>query len=207
MKLTFETRVCSADGQEIGKVKEVVVDPRSHEVVGLVIKQGLLFQDDRVIDVDLVASADDAGITLKVPAAEVGQESEEYQEGEYISLDGGDAEGLPTRVWVEPVGPAASLVPPGISGIALSHDAPIPIDDVGLLHGSRVVAQGGEKVGTVTALVIGADHKLTHLVMAVGMTGAVTKLVPLSWVVDFEDNAVSLAVPVRAVRDLPDCKD
>ena len=65
MKFKQDTDILTADGEKIGQIDRVVVDPRTNEVTHLVIRQGFLFPEDHVISVDEVEQATDDQVTLK----------------------------------------------------------------------------------------------------------------------------------------------
>ena len=205
MKFAFGTRVFSSDGEEIGAIKEVIVDPGSRELVGLVVQEGLLFQRDQVVDVSLVESTDEDGVRLSCAGEVLEEQAQEYREDEYVALDPPtDLEGAPESVWIRPPDLSASLLPPGFGPIALPPEIAVPIEDVTLLHGSSVSDVSGEIIGSVEALLTDSEERITHVVVSEGIAFPQSKLVPLDWVASVEDNAVSLSVSSAAVGRLPD---
>lgn len=205
MKFAFGARVFSSDDEEIGAIKEVIVDPASRELVGLVVQEGLLFQHDQVIDASLIESADEECVRLACEGAIVEEQAQEYREDEYVALDpAAEAEGAPECAWVRPPDFSASLLPPGFGPSALPVEVAVPIEDVTLLHGSSVLDVSGEVIGSVEALLTDGKERITHVVVSEGVAFPQSKLVPLDWVACVEDNAVSLSVPASAVERLPD---
>ncbi|HEY9721767.1 MAG TPA: PRC-barrel domain-containing protein [Oscillatoriaceae cyanobacterium] len=66
------TSVECADGH-CGRVERVVLDDQSHEIVGFVIRKGLIFTRDIQAPIDWVDHVDDAGVHLKLSRQEVEQ--------------------------------------------------------------------------------------------------------------------------------------
>jgi uncharacterized protein YrrD len=61
--------VYSSDGEELGKVADVVADEQKDIFSGLVLNPGL-FKGDRFVPADLVDVITEQGVTIDVPAAE-----------------------------------------------------------------------------------------------------------------------------------------
>ena len=57
MEIKRNAKVTTADGKDVGRVDRVVIDPQSKEVSHLVIRQGFLFTEDKVVPIDLVSAA------------------------------------------------------------------------------------------------------------------------------------------------------
>lgn len=202
MDIRFESPVFSKDGQKVGELREVVVDPISREVTHLVVRQGLLFSDDRMLSMSEVAEADDQRITLTRNAAELEEQSGVFDEASYATVPGTESD-LPQRIWTQPLG-HASIIPPGFRPGDLSPDPPIPMEDVSLLQNSPVQCPDGTQVGTVQQVFVDKNDRITHIVMRCIGVYDEFKLIPLDWIRGFQDNIVSLGVEEGVVRQLAD---
>ncbi len=57
MEFKAGTHVYTADGKDVGSIDRVILDPHTNEISGIVVKQGWLFTEDKVISIDLVETA------------------------------------------------------------------------------------------------------------------------------------------------------
>src|SRR5437868_11855696 len=68
MQFNQGTPVVTADGQEIGHVDRVVVEPDDQEVTDIVVRKGMLLPEDKVIPIELIKSATADQVTLILDA-------------------------------------------------------------------------------------------------------------------------------------------
>ncbi len=68
MQFRENTPVYTADGQEVGAIDRVVIDPESQAVTHVVIRQGWLFTEDKVAPIALVDQASAAQVRLRADA-------------------------------------------------------------------------------------------------------------------------------------------
>jgi sporulation protein YlmC with PRC-barrel domain len=75
MRINLGTKVMTADGHEIGKIDQLVVDPRTDEMQEFVVRKGFFTQHDVIIPIgqveDRVGNDDDDTIHLSISSAEV----------------------------------------------------------------------------------------------------------------------------------------
>ena len=208
MNIIFGTPVLNRDGTKIGKVKEVIVDPRNRAVTHLVIQEGLLFDNDRLVSAALVLEASPTAVKLGATAAELDAMTAGYREEDFVPASAGapaTGEGaLAGRYWIRPVGASPSLIPPGLGRVELPDDVSIPGDDVMMVHGCPVHTADDRLVGRVLEVRTGADSHITHLLIKEGVVYPSPKLIPVDWVAGFEDNRVLLSVEKAVVDRLPD---
>jgi uncharacterized protein YrrD len=210
MKFLFGTPVYAADDEKVGEIKEVVIDPRTKAVIYLVVQEGLLFENDTLIPVTIVASATEEAIRLRVDKAEIGNVVSEFRQDEFVAAaDAAPAQaGKPLQgaYWAPPRGatPSFPLIPPGFRPNDLAPDAAIPIENVMLMHGSSVSASDGKIVGRLDEVLTDDDEKITHIVIENGLVYARPKLVPVDWIAGIEDNAIALSVDKAVVDRMPD---
>lgn len=67
----IDMEVLGAQGNKVGKVKEVRTDSLSGALTHIVVHTGLIFGKDKSIPADLIAAVDGGTVTLKVDKAEV----------------------------------------------------------------------------------------------------------------------------------------
>jgi sporulation protein YlmC with PRC-barrel domain len=65
MQFKKGAEVFSSDGEKIGTLNRVVIDPRTREVSNLVVEKGFLFKTDKVVPITLVDLDMEDRIVLK----------------------------------------------------------------------------------------------------------------------------------------------
>jgi len=214
MELAYGSHVFGSDGDELGVLKELVIEPRSRVVTHLVVQSGLLFSADQLVPADLVVASGNDGIRLSVSAdAAAEQHATDYEQSNFVALEDdalAELGGTGTSVWARPsqVGtadaPYPSLIPPGIGPIAADPEVVVPLDEIVLEEGSPVRASDGTKIGTIDECMMDADEKITHILIREGTVFSVPKLIPIDWIARIDDNEVVLAVSVQTVDRLPE---
>jgi len=196
MQINFNTTVYSADQHAIGRVKEVIVDPRTRQITDLVVQHGLLFTDDRIIAASLISSVEPQQIILRVTAAELAQLARDYQDSHYIEASDAPASSATLRhcYWTAPPNASPSQIPPGLSQITLPPDIVIDADRVMLIAGSSVETSDDQLVGKVEQIHTDASGIITHLLIKRSGIYGEHKLVPVNWITEISDNLVRLAV-------------
>jgi len=206
MKILFGTPVATRDGEDVGQVKELIIDPRTRTVTHIVVQQGLLFDNDRVVSVDDIDSASEATVILNVSEVELTEGSVDYEQGHFIMADAEEVDALEGELsasyWTRPLGVSPSLIPPGLGPVDLTPEIAISGDDVLLVHDSPVGTSDGEHIGRVKEVVTDVSGWITHIVVAEGVVYPVPKLVPVGWVSGIADNQVTLSVRKAVVDQL-----
>lgn len=214
MQLAYGQKVYCSDGQEIGSVKEFVIDPRSRVITHMVIQRGLLFASDQIIPCSLVDRIEDKAVVLSENVEEIQQRfAYEYNSDEYIPLEDEKAmETLGTggRAWSRPTyvstaeAPYQSIVPPGIGPLIPETEPAMPLDEIVLDKGCTVKAEDGKRVGSVKECISDENDRITHFVIKEGVFFSLPKRVPIDWVHKINENEVILAVPAVALEKLPE---
>ncbi|HVO41733.1 MAG TPA: PRC-barrel domain-containing protein, partial [Aggregatilineales bacterium] len=83
--------VVAADGDPVGTVERVVINPRTRAVTDLVVSKGVLFTEDKVVSIDLVSDATKDQITSKKNAGDF-SDLPSFEEGDKIPSPGGGAD-------------------------------------------------------------------------------------------------------------------
>jgi uncharacterized protein YrrD len=204
-------QVVSAEGETLAKVDRVVVDPRTHEITHIIVREGLLLTEDKVVPVHLVEAASEDEVRLSGAAGNL--ESLPHYEETYFVEPGDDNRSSPTQhvmapmVYASPPARGAILHEmesyPG-AGTTLQSEKTVPEGTVELEKGTRVVTQDGEEVGSVDEVLVDARaRQMTHFVISRGVFSA-DKCVPADWVAEMTEDAVRLAVSKQVLDRLPD---
>jgi uncharacterized protein YrrD len=72
------TPVVASDGEELGKVSEVVADEQKDIFSGVTIRQGLL-GDDKFIPASMIETLTEGAVHLNVPAEDARESMEHYE--------------------------------------------------------------------------------------------------------------------------------
>lgn len=205
--------VLNADGQEIGRLERVVIDPESNEVTHLVVRQGLLAAHDKVLPLDRVEVGTENGIVVRLTLAEF-EQLPDFEEAQTVAADEvrpGHADqteavrsSAPVVYW-PPMYPHSPLLPPLFEPYRIETQLNIPAGTVAVKDGARVIARDGKSVGSVCeVLTTGEDERVTHVLISHGRLVKEKKLIPFSWVETLGENEVYLTVGSGLLDKLPD---
>lgn len=208
------SNVYSADGEDLGTVRQFVVQPSTAELTHLLIEKGVFFTDDRVVPVETIDRVEDDRVVLADqidPAA-----LPRFVRDHYALVDDQtrDRLGLPTgthfmrryptaMVGLFPPYPAYPIPPEGSEHRTV--DDPVTRDHLaeGEVVGPRtpVVSAGGDKVGTVAEMQVDEGGLMSHLVVDFGFLEG-EKVLPAHWIDSIDPDGVHLAVGDDALESL-----
>ena len=214
MQFKKNTPVITAQGQKIGRIDRVVVDPASGEVSHLVVKKGLLLTEDKVVPLDAVAATTDDEVRLEDSAPDA-EAFPQFEKEEYIPAGGYEdfrrwqAEEARRMIWYH----TGINTPWWVGGPDLQPSKPlfvrkerrsIPKGTVPLEEGAEVQDARGEKVGKVVEVFAEPEeHRVTHVLVALKGLSTEKKLVPSAWIKHVFEESVRLTVDRQFVVDLP----
>jgi len=210
MKLKENSHIVTADGQTVGQVDRVVMDPRTKEVTHVVVRKGLLFTEDKVVPMNLISSVVDDQVLLREDAGDL-ESLPDYEETSYTPLDEYEQAQAPAGTYVPPVywypgvGWGASPVDYlGLQYVARSKEN-IPEGTIALEEGAKVISADGQHVGNVEEVITDPQaNRATHFVISQGMLLKTRKLLPTAWISDLTRDEVHLAVGSHLLETLPE---
>jgi uncharacterized protein YrrD len=204
--------IVSKDGEQIGEVERVVISPVSYDLESLVVKQGILFAEERIIPIHLIDQIDQENVRLTINSDAL-QSLPRYQETHYIdslASDRGDP-GSTTLYYLHPVDPIeeSNLLPnypsPPIVERTIEN---IPPGSYVLEEADKVLDRSGEQIGEVEQIVADPETKtVTHFVISEDLLFETKKLIPSHWTDSVADGRVKLAVEKELIQRLPDYQD
>jgi uncharacterized protein YrrD len=219
MEFRGGAKVVTADGEQIGKVDRIVLDPRTREVTDLVVHKGLLFTEDKVLPVDLVAEATEEQVKLKEHATDL-EELRRFEERHYVIPDRSETSGNrlagnhPSLMYwyppyySTPYGMPTGYTAPFIQPYGVEIDRNIPKGTIPLREGAQVISKDDEHVGDVDDVLTDPDtERVTHFVISRGLLLHERKLIPVNWVDKIGENRVHLAVGSKTIQGLPDYEE
>ncbi|MCC6191146.1 MAG: PRC-barrel domain-containing protein [Anaerolineales bacterium] len=211
MKLKKNARVVTAGGQAVGEVDRVVMNPRTKEVSHLVVRKGLLFPDDRVVPIDLIARSTDGQVILREDAGDL-ERLPVFEETHYVPLDDYERSQMPGGHYVPPMYwyPPHPVVGWGLAGgdyygppNVIRTEENIPTGTVALAEGAKVISADGQHVGNVEQVLTDPQaNRATHFVVSSGLLLKTRKLVPTAWISDLGRDEVHLAVGAHLLGEL-----
>lgn len=218
MQFAEGAKVFTADGEKVGTIDRVVLEPDTKEVTHLVVQKGFLFTEDKVVPMSLVGSATEDRVTLREDAGDL-EKLPDFQEAFYVPV-----EPAPPRRDLQPVPSsprwARSLYfyPPlgswwMIAGYAdyarpryvARTEKHIPEGTVALKEGAKVISSDGEHIGDIERIFTDPlVDRATHLLISEGLFLKEKKLIPTKWITNILEDAVRLSVDSDFVERLPE---
>lgn len=169
-------KVFSKDGQGLGEVKHLVIDPAKRELEAFIVDKGL-FDRGRVCDLGYVDNVDGDRVVLKLVKTDaenlpewVEQEFIQFNQSSGMSSGGRTFDNSTGGTWYH-MGPAGGGVPstgassffqPAIVGdVATTIVSPIDESDIVIGKGTEVFSIDGYKLGKVEELTFDDEGKIS----------------------------------------------
>lgn len=210
MEFKEGTTVYTNDGETVGKVERFVLDPGSRKIIGLVLRKGFLFTEDKVIPISSIATATEDRVNLK-PTEGGWDDFPLFEETHYLSPEETELKGY-TQPYHDPLyyyPPAGSMMWYGGVMAPVGPTAPavkernIPEESVPLTEGANVVSRDGDHVGDVKRVMTdGQSRKVTHFAISQGIIFKEEKIIPINWVDSISEDEVHLAVGTKQLERL-----
>jgi sporulation protein YlmC with PRC-barrel domain len=186
MEFTEGVRVFTPDGRHLGNVDHVVVDPGTRAVTHIVVRCGHLLGEDKVIALSQLSEA---------------------AEKHYGRLD--EATRRRWRVphnlpiiyggWVAAGGLAF------LEDVAEQIHRNLPEEELAVEAGAGVYDASGRRCGRVRELITDADTgRITQVVVAVGRFRSRAKAIPATWIHNYGEDRITLAVGRQTLQSVPD---
>jgi uncharacterized protein YrrD len=210
--------VISADGEKVGEVERVVIDPKDGSVTHVVVRKGFLLPRDTVLPIDMISRTSDEAVRLHVNADRI-ENLPEYIETEFIPLDndygleyGYQPGAARHSYWYPGVGAAplmwrggywGTYPSPAVYPYRVVEEKNIPEGTIALKEGAKVIGKDGEHVGDVENILVDREkEQVTHMVITKGVFDRDKKLIPAGWINRIKDDAVELSVDSKFIEHL-----
>lgn len=224
MDFTQGERVKTADGEDLGTIERVILNPRTRDVTGVVIRKGLLLKKDKVIPISMIQDTEGDEVHLRPFPSKIDLDSlPDYEETHYVMNSERDlrrtvnqSNQAQSLFWYPPAPPPGGLNYPGfdnsnyVAGAGVGEpfakeiEYNIPEGDIAIKEGAKVTTLDGKTAGTVTKILTGpqSDH-VSHFVISHGALHQDHLMVPIHWVDHVSDDEVMLAVSSEILDELP----
>jgi uncharacterized protein YrrD len=213
MQFKEDAKVVTADGEKVGTIDRVVLDPNTKEVTHLVVKKGLLFSEDKVVPMSLVGPATEDKVTIRETEEEL-EQLPDFRETHYVPVKEVTHPEPDTAYWAPPLylypptggwwrttGYADYSRPPNVA----KTETNIPEGTVALEEGADVISSDGKHVGDIERIFTEPlEGRATHLLISEGLFLKEKKLIPTGWVADVFEDSLKLSVSSEFVDDLPE---
>lgn len=207
MEFKKDTRVYTPDGEVVGHVDRVVLNPQTKEVSHIVVRKGAFFIEDKVVPLSMIESADTERVTLRAAAGDL-EKLPAFEDSHYVPLTFDEAasaayaEGLAEPLyWYPPVGGwmGHDYLPP--YGMEIEQN--IPEHTVAVIQGARVVTSDGKEVGHVEQVFTdeGSD-RATYFIIEHGFLSKTRKSIPTTWIRKMAENEIQLSVGSGVIDEL-----
>jgi len=204
--------VFTSEGQKVGEVDRVVIDPQTKEVTHVVVQKGFLLTTDKVVPVSLVGAATENRVTLREDAGDL-EALPEFEVKHYVPI--GEAEMhrkpepgyVPSFYLYPPAGVSWWTTPGGypIPPYVVETERHVPEGTVPLKEGAEVVSLDGDHMGDVEAVLTDPEEdRATHLLISQGLLLKENKLIPTTWVSTVLEDEVHLMVGSDLLKRLPE---
>jgi uncharacterized protein YrrD len=228
VELAKGKEIYTEDGEKVGSIERVVLDPQTKEVTHVVVEKGFLFRESKVVPISMLGPETQDGITLR--DGEFVEDLATFREVEYIpagletekTKERGEkapsekateypAQFAPRYYWYPPVGvgwwrglgTAAYVEPEYVRTVELN----IPEGTVALEAGAAVISSDDKHVGDVEEILTDPqENRATHFVISTGLLLKERKLVPTQWVSTMLEREVYLSVSSDLIEGLPEYK-
>ncbi len=204
MRIDIDARVKTQEGEEIGSVDRVILNPYTREVDAIVVHRGRILTRDVVVPLSLVQRSDEEGVQLRIGRYEL-QQLPDFVERHYAAMPGQARVPYPYAPGsiLFPLGPAQ-----GVSGLpsvqeAAEDEVGVPSEDVDVAEGTEVRALDG-LVGFVDeVLTDSSTNRATDIVVRKGIVLTKDVTIPMEYVSELTDDHLQLSLTVQQVEELP----
>ncbi len=206
--------VYTSDGKKIGKIDRVVVDPINEQVTHFVMKNGMLFQENKVVPVEHIHTAEHDRILLK--QSEINPEDyPDFEKTMYIPVGGvEDFQQAKSReaqrmIWFHnrinipwwKARPNSNFEKPLF---VKETERSLPESAIPLNEGAEVIDAEGEGVGKIEEVYAEPDeNRVTHVLLSQGLVFKDKKLIPNLWIKYIYEDLVRLSVKKDVIENLP----
>jgi sporulation protein YlmC with PRC-barrel domain len=202
LEITKDTDVYTADGEHVGSVDRIVIDPLSRQLTHLVVRKGILFTEDKLIWFEDISTATPERINLRQDV-EV-DDLPPFERQYYVPMHEADRRGSPEAKL--PAFAATWYGPLGIEGptrqdpLVAVQERNIPDRLTALEAGLPVFSSDHEIVGRLRRVTADDAGMPTEIVLEPSGLSPDRRSVPIAWVKDITEEAIALAATARQVE-------
>lgn len=214
MKLTKGAEVYNTQGDKLGTLQRVIIDPESKSITHIVVEKGWLFTTNKVISLsELDSEREDRLVVTKSESKE--DDFPAFEEAHFVNLDENDhpQSDVDGAYWYPPAnlawwrtGATYTGYYPPMPAFVMRTTQNIPEGTIALEEGAKVTSKDEKHVGNIEQVIVEPqDGRATHFVVHGGLFSD-RKLIPVLWISSISENEVRLAVSSGLLERLPEYK-
>lgn len=215
MQFEDGAQVISADGEKVGKITRVVIEPETKEATHIVIQKGLLFTEDKIVPMSMVGPAGEEHVELRVNAGSLDQ-LPDFEESHFIATETAilssahSPSGIGSVYWYPPVASRWTIDNPMSGGdrrtkFSKQTTQNIPKGAIALKEGAKVYSRDEQIIGNIERVITSSpEEKVSHLLVSQGLIWTEKKLVPVNWINEVGEDVVRLSVTTEFIENLPE---
>ncbi|HEX2924286.1 MAG TPA: PRC-barrel domain-containing protein [Chloroflexota bacterium] len=205
MKINVGSSVKTSEGEEIGHVERVILDPDTKDVDAIVVHRGLILTRDVIVPLSLVQYADQSGVHLRMTKDQL-HELPDFVERHYVARPGESSVAYPYT-------PGSILFPLaptyGAPGLPANYqplgqqEVREPSEDVEIAEGTEVRAVDGT-IGRVGEVRTDPEaDRVTEFTVRRGFGLTRDAVIPIEYVDQVADDHIKLSLTIDQVEHLP----
>ena len=202
--------VISADGQQVGSLERVVLNPESKLVTDVVVRTGaLLNKVSKVVPIEYIVATNEDQIQLSetagdlesFPPLEERHLVEETEVTDQSDINTGTIPPATPTIYGNPsFGPM--IMPPVGEQFVTQIEQNIPEGTVAMKEGAKVITADGKHVGNLERVLADSSvEQVTNLEISKGMFTKERRLIPMKWVKSISEDEIHLRVEEASLDD------
>ena len=197
MLLQKNASVIDANGEQVGSLERVVLNPESRLVTDIVIRTGTLFnKTEKVVPVGDIVETDENQVVLNQAAEEL-ESFPPLEERRIV-----ETEQKPTVITGAPGFYGPVVMPSASEQVFTQAEQNIPDGTVAMKEGAKVITADGKYVGNVERVLADASvDQATNLEISKGVFTKEWRLIPMKWVTSLDEDMVHLRVTEASLDD------
>lgn len=210
MRIDLGASVHSSDGENLGTVDRIVIDPETKAVQQFILQHGFLTQTHKIVDIDMVVGQEGDTVRLNQSADQVAKLPDYVQE-RFVQVPEHDVDAIPFIIPTamgagsylygapymgrgyegsqDSIFDAAPAVAPVIEEVSNVSEM-----DVMISEGTDVYSVDGDKVGSVNEVLLSPDGQIQGFVVSSGLIFKKHYQIPIAWVDTTGDEQIRLNV-------------
>lgn len=183
-QLELGQEVFASDGEKVGTVDRLVINPQTRTVEQLIVHSGFFTREDKLIDTGFIANVDARGVHLNATGDDVhgfpvfaeerfavASHEDHADAGMVIPNAGGTGQLLYDAPFTGRGYPESGSFfdPAPLDPPPVETTSNVPETDVIVSDGTDVIGSDGDKVGTVSDVTLDTDGRLESFVVKAGM--------------------------------------
>ena len=210
MQFTDGMHVYTENKQEVGRISHVVLDQTDKMITHVVVRQGLLFAEDKLIPFELFLTANPEEVILRADIESL-EQLPSLWEPHYIPVERANA-----AVADAPIMAGGWYMESSADNMPRESDwrefeyvesEKLNIRDgtVALKAGARLISTDDQHVGNIESILTKADAAYaSHVVIVRGLLAKTRRIMPTSWFHFIEMDTVYLSENTASVATLPE---